>query len=114
MNFVSGSIYVRATQPGLLPGEKIEGHKHRFDHTSILFNGMWRVRRWMADDMLAEDFEREGPFHLLIDKDCRHEFTFLGRAERGIMWCVYSHRTPDGEVAEEYTGWNDAYIGPAA
>jgi hypothetical protein len=57
--------------------------------------------------MLA-DFEREGPFHLLIEAHARHEFTFLGPGV-GKAWCVYSHRTPQGEVAVDYTGWWDGY-----
>lgn len=115
--FVSGSIFVNVmtksddgghTQRGLLQDEVIKGHKHHFDHTSIFFNGKWRVKRWNTSDVLAEEFEREAPFHLLIDKDCLHEFTFLGGAPEGIAWCVYSHRRPDGEVINEWNGWTYA------
>jgi hypothetical protein len=24
-------------------------------------------------------------------------------------WCIYSHRTPQGDVVQEYTGWEGAY-----
>jgi hypothetical protein len=36
-----------------------------------------------------------------------HEIT--STAPGTICWCVYSHRTPQGEVVEQYTGWEDAY-----
>jgi|KBSMisStandDraft_5_1062788.scaffolds.fasta_scaffold854479_2 hypothetical protein len=110
---LSGSIFIRMMDngrpEGMFPGELVECHRHNFDHTSIFFCGDWRVRKWTPDDVLEHDFTRAGPFHLLIDKDCLHEFTFLGGAERGLAWCVYSHRTPNGEVVRESTGWPDAY-----
>ena len=110
---VSGSIFIRMMDngdpDGMLPGERVESHRHNFDHTSVFFNGNWRIRKWDNNDVLEHDFERTAPFHLLIDKDCFHEFTFLGGADRGLAWCIYSHRTPNGEVTREYTGWEEAY-----
>jgi hypothetical protein len=115
--FVSGSIYVNVMGTRLdngverspLPGETVKGHKHCFDHTSIFFCGDWHVKAWTAEGELEHDFTRTAPFHLLIDKDCLHEFTFLGGAPQGLAWCVYSHRSPDGEVIEQSTGWHEAY-----
>jgi hypothetical protein len=113
-SIISGSIFIRmmGDEEGVLPGTVIPVHEHNFDHTSIFFNGDWHVKMWNADKELKHDFKRAGPFHLLIGKDCRHEFTFLGGAERGKAWCVFSHRSPDGEVANEWTGWLDAYAIP--
>jgi hypothetical protein len=85
--------------------------------------------------LLAVDMERDGPFHLLIEAGARHEFTFLGspvpawmesyisalspeearafQAQHtlavGRAWCVYSHRTPQGDIALHDTGWHEAY-----
>jgi hypothetical protein len=111
MAVMSGSIAIRMMggKEGVLPGTVIPGHKHRFDHTSIFFCGNWHVKKWSPSGAIEHDFVRTGPFHLLIDKNCLHEFTFVGGAERGIAWCVYSHRSPDGEVIDAYSGWNDAY-----
>lgn len=25
------------------------------------------------------------------------------------QWCIYAHRTPQGDVVQEYTGWSPAY-----
>lgn len=111
-DWVSGSIYIRAMGEGgmgLKPGETVGGHKHQFDHTTICFCGNWHVTKWEPGGAVAFDFEREGPFFVLIEKDCLHEFTFLGGAPVGHAWCVYSHRSPQGEVSLEYTGWLPAY-----
>jgi hypothetical protein len=112
MEWISGNIFIRAMggAEGLQPGAVIEGHTHHFDHTTICFCGRWHVRKWLAreDNRLFSDFEREGPFHLLIEAEAKHEFTFLGPGV-GHAWCVYSHRTPQGEISQVYTGWEYAY-----
>lgn len=123
MEWISGSIFIRPMggEEGLQPGQMITGHTHNFDHTSIFFNGIWRARKWqpiVSNDgdptgewLLVKEFEREGPFHLLIEAGAWHEFTFL-RDPSGLpgrAWCVYSHRTPQGEVSLAATGWEAAY-----
>ena len=81
------------------------------------------------------DMVREGPFELLIEAQAQHEFTFLGHfvpewmeeyvnklsTEDAVAFrrryeltqskavCVYSHRNPQGDVVEQYTGWEAAY-----
>jgi hypothetical protein len=111
-DWISGNVYIRAmgkNGKGLKLGEVVKGHKHNFDHTSIFFCGNWHIVKWAPDGETRFDFKRAGPFHLLIEKDTKHEFTFLGGAPIGHAWCVYSHRTPQGEVSLEYNGWLDAY-----
>ena len=148
MEWISGNVFIRPMggRDGLRLGHKVEGHTHRFDHTTICFAGRWRVRKWVqmvredgspieGEWALTVDVEHDGPFHVLIEANARHEFTFLGHVvpnwmdpylERmgaeaaksfrdqyelsvGRAWCVYSHRTPQGEVSEHNTGWNEAY-----
>jgi hypothetical protein len=109
-------------QHGLAPGDTVGGHTHNFDHTTIFFTGRWRVRKWVpvvqedgspvADQWaMLVDVKREAPFHLLIEAKAKHEFTFLGSSDGrpGQAWCIYSHRTPQGEVTEHNTGWHEAY-----
>lgn len=36
-----------------------------------------------------------------------HKITTL--SDESVSWCVYSIRTPDGEVTEEKTGWEEAF-----
>ena len=112
VEFVSGSIMIRVMGEGgegLKKGDVVGGHTHAFDHTSIFFCGKWHVRKWTPEGALEHDFEREGPFHLLIEAEARHAFTFLGGAPIGWAYCVYSHRTPQGEVSLVETGWTKAY-----
>jgi hypothetical protein len=124
--WASGNVYIRtmgAGRFGLEVGEVISGHTHNFDHTSIFFNGRWKVKRWskLVDGAGTEqeswvivpgdEFERDGPFHLLIHAGCKHEFTYLGSPDGmpGRAWCVYSHRNPQGEVVDNWNGWSPAY-----
>ena len=129
MEWISGNVFIRPMggREGLRPGKVIAGHTHNFDHTSIFFCGRWRTRKWqrivdaagvptkLADGSdawhLVVDMERDGPFHLLIEAGAKHEFTFLGPDNVvGRAWCVYSHRSPQGDVAVDYTGWHEAYV----
>lgn len=145
MEYISGNVFIRRMEgaTGFAPGAVISGHAHNFDHTSILFSGRWRVRKWkrgIADDgtevwVTEHDFERDGPFSLLIEAAAKHEFTFINwpvpawmepflaklspedatvfRAQHekslGHGWCIYSHRTPQGDISEVDTGWHHAY-----
>lgn len=152
--FVSGNVFIRKmeAQDGFAPGHVVAGHSHNFDHTTILFTGKWRIRKWIPavrEDgsavldsdaapmwLLVNDMEREGPWHLLIEAKARHEFTFLGftvpdwmesylnqlpyeamiafreqyNKSLGKGWCIYSHRSPQGDVTEYETGWGPAYV----
>jgi hypothetical protein len=148
MEWISGNVFIRPMggRGGLRPGDTIGGHTHNFDHTSLFFCGRWRVRKWVQvvreDGSPVEgewaqvvDFERDAPFHLLIEAHARHEFTFLGtpmaqwmepyigklapedanafrdRHSRAVgkAWCIYSHRTPQGDISIDNTGWYEAY-----
>jgi hypothetical protein len=119
MEFVAGNIFVRVMrgadgEDGFEPGGVVVGHTHAFDHVSVLFNGNWRVRKFKpGSDEIAYDITRDGPFFCHIEATAKHEFTFNGPG-RGIGWCVYSHRHPNGEVSEQQTGFYLAYdaVGP--
>lgn len=105
MEWASGNVYIR---PNLLPrsGDRVEGHAHDFAHTAIVFKGAVRVRATRPDGASREqDFA--APAHFLVPAGDEHEITAL--ADGTEFWCVYSHRTPQGEVAQEHTGWNGAY-----
>lgn len=128
MEWISGNVYIRPMafeEGGFKPGQVMAGHTHNFDHTTVFFCGSWKVRRWQpivnaegepqklnGEDawQMTDDFEREGPFHVLIKANSKHEFTFLGPDSIvGQAWCVYSHRNPQGEVTVNATGWFPAY-----
>ena len=104
--WVSGNIFIR---PNPLPraGDKIDGHRHNFDHTTIVFRGAVHVKATLPNGAVIErDFR--APAHCLIRADVTHEIVAL--EDNTEFWCVYAHRTPQGEVSERYTGWPDAYV----
>lgn len=104
--WISGNIFIR---PNELPdkGDKLQGHKHNFDHTTIVFKGSVHVRGVCPDGRIIErDFK--APAHFLVRAEVIHEITAL---EDGTeFWCVYAHRTPQGEVSLENTGWGAGYV----
>lgn len=100
--WISGNLFIRAHK--LKKGERIHGHKHNFDHTSIVFTGAVRVQADLPAGVDERDFV--APAHCLIRKQTLHEIEAL---EDTDFWCVYSHRDPQGRVTQEYDGWPPAY-----
>jgi hypothetical protein len=117
-----GSIFIRQCVDFMQAGETIEGHKHNFDHTTFFGTGLWKVECF--GDVIGPDERpidgqrvklrevtiRGGSVHpfLLIQAGVEHRLTCLEGP--GTYFCVYSHRTPEGDVTPEYNGWNDAYV----
>ncbi len=103
--WVSGNVYIR---PNRLEkaGQKVEGHKHNFDHTTIFFRGSFRVKKISADGT-EQEREFEAGTHCLIQAGVVHEITAL--EDDSEFWCIYSHRTPQGRIVQEFTGWEKAY-----
>lgn len=105
MEWVSGNIFIRPMRFARA-GEACQGHEHRFDHTSIVFKGAVRVNARLPD---GREIERSfsAPAHFLVKKDVWHRIE--ATADDTEVWCVYAHRTPQGDVVQEYTGWEGAY-----
>ena len=105
MEWISGNVFIR---PNLLAkiGDKVGGHKHTFDHTTIVFTGAVHIKAELPNGTVIEqDFK--APAHCLILANVKLEITAI---EAGTeFWCVYSHRSPQGNVTEHYTGWPEAY-----
>jgi hypothetical protein len=103
MELQSGNIFIRPNT--LRKGEMVQGHTHNFDHTTIIFTGPVRIKATKPGEPTWEK-TFIGPAHVLIKADWMHEITALDDAE---FWCVYAHRTPQGDVVQEATGFEDAY-----
>ena len=106
MEWASGNIFIR---PNSLPnvGDRVDGHTHNFDHTTIVFKGSVHVKAKLPGGGLIErDFV--APAHFLVLADVEHEIT--ATAADTVFWCVYAHRTAQGDVVQEVTGWMDAYV----
>jgi quercetin dioxygenase-like cupin family protein len=101
----SGNIFIRRN-PLPKVGDKVDGHTHNFDHTTIVFLGSVRVRATRPDGKIREQVF-EAPSHFLVYRDVEHEITAL--EDNTLFWCVYSHRDPQGRVVQEWDGWNEAY-----
>lgn len=105
MEWVSGNVFIR---PNKLPaiGDAVDGHTHNFDHTTIVFTGAVKVTATTPDGRVIErDFN--APSHFLVKAEVTHRIV---ATEPGTeFWCVYAHRTPQGDVVQEYSGWPDAY-----
>ena len=103
--WISGNIFIRSNP--LNKGSVIEGHKHNFDHTTIVFKGAVHVSAKLPDGKLIErDFV--APSHFLVKAEVEHTITAI--MDDTEFWCVYSHRTPQGDISVERTGWGKAYV----
>lgn len=104
MEWVSGNIFIRKSwidkKGGFIPG-----HKHNFDHTTIVFRGSIHVKATLPDGSIIErDFV--APSHFLVKKDVTHLITAL--EDDSEFWCIYSHRNAQGEVIQVWDGWREA------
>lgn len=105
MEWISGNIFIRPNE-NLPKGSIVQGHKHNFDHTTIVFRGKVHVKAVLPDGTIKErDFE--APSHFLVRADVEHEIEAL--VDDTTYWCVYSHRNPQGEICEENQGWSEGY-----
>ena len=71
-------------------GEEIGGHKHKYDHLSILARGEVQLR---VDDTIKVF---KAPTFIVIPKDKEHNATAL--TDDVLWYCVFAHRDIDGEV----------------
>lgn len=105
MEWVSGNIFIRPMRGEKAGDLMADGHEHNFDHTTIVFKGSVHVEAKTPDGrVIVRDFT--APAHFLVKADVRHKITAL--EDNTEAWCVYSHRTPQGDVVQEYTGWEGA------
>jgi quercetin dioxygenase-like cupin family protein len=106
MEWVSGNVLIRPNKMEKT-GDVIHGHTHNFDHTTILFRGAFRIKAKLANGTEIVR-EAKAPAHFLIRADVEHEITAL--SDDTEFWCVYAHRTPQGDVIQTYDGWQKAYV----
>lgn len=102
--WVSGNVFIRPHR--LNKGEAMDGHKHNFDHTTIVFTGSVRVEATLPDgDVVVRQFT--APSHFLVRAEVTHRIESLEKGTQ--IWCVYSHRNPQGEIVQDYDGWEESY-----
>ena len=92
-----GNIWVR--QRVLNIGESHPGHKHHFDHVTLLAQGQVLV------EVEGRTKQFNAPTFIVIRKDNEHKFTAI--SDRVLYYCIYALRDLDGEVLEMYTPDHD-------
>ena len=103
-----GNIYVRENLGN--QGDVVDGHSHNFDHCTMCMRGAIRVKRKDTGRTVVlraasgDSLVRRSA--LLIEAGVEHEIEFL--EDGSVFWCVYSHRNPQGEIVQTYTGWEAA------
>lgn len=96
-----GNIWVRQNFLEFA-GDIHPGHRHHFDHVSLLALGKVRVT---IEGYPPKDFS--APTFIIIKKEHKHTFEAL---EDGTLWyCVFALRDVDGEVTDFYSGDNSPY-----
>ena len=106
MEWASGNIYIRPNKLEKV-GDDREGHTHNFDHTTIFLKGSFHVEATLPNgERIDRDFT--APSHCLIRADVKHKITALEAESE--FWCVYSHRNAQGEIVQEWNGWESNYV----
>jgi len=77
-------------------GQACEGHRHSFDHVSLLTSGAVEVE---IQGHPARQFK--APTFIIIRKEHEHKFTAL--ADNTNWYCVFALRDLDGRVSDLYT-----------
>ena len=89
-----GNIWVRQNVLARA-GNSCEGHKHHFDHVSLLTKGSVIVE---VEGKEPKEFK--APTFIVIHKDYEHKFTAL--EDDTVWYCVFALRDLDGDVTEIY------------
>ncbi len=105
-----GNVYIRPMTFAHI-GSVIEGHKHNFDHVTMLWAGAVRAMATLPNgkkvDKVFQARADHGPTFLKIPKETEHEFIAL--APNTIAFCIYAHRDAvTGEPVEKMNGWMEA------
>lgn len=81
-------------------GQACDGHKHSFDHVSLLTSGAVEVE---IEGHPARQFK--APTFIIIRKEHEHKFTAI---EDNTNWyCVFALRDLDGNVSDLYSMQHD-------
>lgn len=98
-----GNVWVRQNYLAKV-GDTHPGHKHHFDHVSLLATGKVRVT---VDGCSPKEFT--APTFIVIKKEHNHKFEAL--ADGTLWYCVFALRDINGDVTDFYSGDNSPYGG---
>lgn len=101
-----GNIFVRPNTMSYV-GEPLGDHEHNFDHTTYVIHGEVEITARNRDrEVLWVKRFKEGDY-VLIKAEVSHEI--IAVRVPVLFHCIYAHRTPQGDVVQEYTGFEEAY-----
>ena len=89
-----GNIWVRQNTIDEVGGSHA-GHKHHFDHVTLLTRGKVKIE---VDGKPEKEFE--APTFIVIKKELEHKITAL--TDDVLYYCVFALRNLDGDVSEIY------------
>lgn len=98
-----GPVYVR--RYWLEAGQAIESHAHNFDHMTLCVMG--GVTLHYEDEQgqtQSRLLEPGGFFNVSANRDHR----IVAGDSDALVYCIYTHRDPSGEVLQHYIGWDKA------
>lgn len=97
-----GNIWVRSNYLAKKGEDNGGGHRHHFDHISLLVQGKVLVEVEGYDPK-----EFTAPTFIMVKRQFKHKFTAL---TDDVSWfCVFALRDVDGDVTEIYSGDNSPY-----
>ena len=97
-----GNIWVRSHHYKKAGDTNGGGHRHNFDHVTLLAKGSIRVE---VDGFEPKEFT--APTFIIIKKEHRHMITAL--EDDVVYYCVFALRDVDGDVTDIYSGDNSPY-----
>lgn len=107
---VMGNIMWRPT-PLPKKGDQVGDHEHTYDHVSFITAGSVRIvaRDRDRNILWEKDFAAGDPSRdrVLVKAEVSHEITAL--EDNSFFYCIYAHRSPQGDVVQEYNGYETAY-----
>lgn len=83
-------------------GDSNLGHKHHFDHVTLLQSGKVRIE---VEGHAPKEFT--APTFITIKKEHRHQVTAL--TDDVCWYCVFALRDIDGDVTDIFSGDNSPY-----
>jgi hypothetical protein len=92
-----GNIWVRQNLLEKAGDTNGEGHKHKFDHVSLLSHGKVKVE---IEGHPAKEFV--APTFIVIRKEYNHKFTAL--EDNTVWYCVFALRDFDGKPITDLYG----------
>ncbi len=110
MELISGNIFIRPMRFEKA-GDVVEGHTHNFAHTTYIVRGTVQIDQLDSDGSVMRSVLKrasDGQNWVLIKPDACHRLTAL--EDNSLGHCIYAHRTPQGDVVQEYDGWMAGYV----